>query len=122
MNADIVAIFHQGNDINCYVIPLEKYPTEKVPCVGDKICLKAERVTSYYVGGVEQISADVHLDGEATVLDVWAGSGDQLHPNGRSPYYSFNKHARGYGVRVHWDGRGCPPGVEQIHAEILSGM
>jgi hypothetical protein len=120
----VVVIFRERNDANVCVISLSEYPTGKVPAVGDKFPLHAEKtfMTSNTVGGEQTPTKITYIDGLVTVVDVWIGNGDLLHPNNGCPFYSFNDDVEGYGIRIAWDDEKIPPGAKPISAEVVFGL
>lgn len=118
----IVVIFRERNDVNVCGIPFSSYPTGKVPEVGDKFPLHAEKTFMVSVGGGPQKPLAVkYFDDLVTVVEVWAGKGDILHPTNGCSFYSFKEDLEGYGIRVARDTEKIPAGTQPIAAEVIFG-
>jgi len=119
----VVMIFRERNDANVCCIPFSGYPTSKVPEIGDKFPLHAQKTfrASSNGGPVKDIPIE-YYNGVVTVTEVWAGEGDLLHPNNGCPMYSFPDDVQGYGIRVAWDSEDIPKGAKPIEAEVIFGL
>lgn len=123
-NEPVVMIYRERNDVNVCCIPLSVYPTGKVPEVGDKFPLIAKKTfaMSKTFGGETEDTVINYFDDVVTVVDVWAGNGDLLHPNSGCAMYSFNDEAEGYGIRVAWETEEIPKGTKPIEAQVIFGL
>lgn len=119
----VVVIFRERNDVNLCAFPFSSYPTGKVPEIGDKLPLYAEKTFNIRVGDKPAEATTIrYLNELATVIEVWTGKGNLLHPGSENPFYSIPEDLKGYGIRVAWEGEPIPKGVKPIEAEVMFGF